>query len=332
MNLTTNYMGLNLRNPIIVGSSSLTNNVKNVKKCVKNGAGAVVLKSLYEEQILADMDNLIDQDEMYLWYPEAYDYVNKISKEDGIQQYLQLIRDCKNEVSVPIIASVNCVSHSEWTKFSKELQAAGADAIELNITIFPDSEDLSCTEIGDEHLKIVKSVSKKVDIPVAAKISAYFSNLRRMAKGMSQAGAKGLVLFNRFYRPDIDIETFKMITDDTFSGPQEITMSLRWVGLLSGSVDCDFAASTGVHNSEGIVKQILAGAKAVQICSALYKNGFSYLNNVLEELDNWMRRKGFENIDEFRGFVNKDPHNSAGWERIHFMKKTMSSIKPIQIE
>ncbi len=331
MNLSTTYLGLKLKNPVIVGSSSLTSNVKNVKRCAKNGAGAVVLKSLYEEQILADTDELVHQDEMYLWYPEAFDYVNKLSKEDGIDQYLNLIKECKSEVDMPIIASVNCITPEDWPVFSRELENAGADAIELNISIFPDSEELSCTEIGDRHIRIVRAVSRQVKIPVSAKISHYFSNLRMMAKRLYMAGAKGLVLFNRFYRPDIDIENIKMTTDDTFSGPDEITMSLRWVGLLSEKSPYDISASTGVHDATGVIKQILAGATSVQVCSALYKNGFSYLKRILEEMDLWMRKKGFDSIDDFRGLINKDPQNSAGWERIHFMKKTTTNdIHPIQ--
>lgn len=330
MNFETKYMGLQLANPIIIASSSLTNNVHNVKKCEENGAGAVVLKSLYEEQILADMDYLVNQDEMYLWYPEAFEYVNRLSKEDGIEQYLQLIRDCKNEVKIPVIANINCVSNEEWPKFSKELEKAGADAIELNITIFPDSEKTSCTEIGEQHMKIVKAVSKEVNIPVSAKISFYFSNLLNIAGNLKKAGAKGLVLFNRYYRPDIDINTLKMTTHDTLSGSEEITLSLRWVGLISGKVDCDLVASTGIHDASGVIKQTLAGAKAVQICSAIYKYGYSYIKQIIDEVENWMRLKGFNNIEDFRGHINKDPYNTARWERVHFMKKTAGNItRPI---
>ena len=331
MNLSTTYLGLNLRSPVIVGSSSLTSNVKNVKKCARFGAGAVVLKSLYEEQILVDTDELVNQDDMYLWYPEAYEYVNKLSKEDGIDQYLNLIKECKKETDLPIIASINCITPEDWPIFSRDLEKAGADAIELNISIFPDSEELSCTEIGDRHIRIVRAVSKQVNIPVSAKISHYFSNLRMMAKRLYMAGAKGLVVFNRFYRPDIDIEKMKMTTDDTFSGPDEMTMSLRWVGLLSVNSPYDISASTGVHDATAVIKQLLAGANSVQVCSTLYKYGFSYLKKINEEMEIWMRKKGFSSIDEFRGLINKDPQNTAAWERIHFMKKTTSNtIRPIQ--
>ncbi len=330
MNITSKYMGLHLNNPIIVGSSSLTGNVKSVEKCVKNGAGGIVLKSLYEEQILSDSDTLINQDEMYLWYPEAFEYVNKLSKEEGIDQYLNLIKVCKKAVSVPIIASINCISPEEWPKFSNELENAGADALELNITIFPDSDTLSCTEIGEQHIKIIHAVCRNVKIPVAAKISFYQSNIKMMARKIAKAGAKGLVLFNRYYRPDIDIEKMVLTKEETLSVPEESTLSLRWVGLLSGHIPCDLVGSTGIHNASGIIKQLLAGASAVQVCSALYKYGIYYLRTLIEELEIWMRRKGFSSIDEFRGLINQDSKNSASWERIHFMEKTRTSnIRPI---
>lgn len=330
MKTSTTYMGLPLDNPLMIGSSSLTANVKSVVKCAESGAGAIVLKSLYEEQILLDSDELVQQDEMYLWYPEAFDYVNNLSKEEGVDKYLTLIRDCKKSVTIPIIASINCISHEEWPKFSRELENAGADAIELNITIFPDSDELSCTEIGEQHMRIVRAVCKNVNIPVAAKISFYQSNIKMMARKIVEAGAKGLVLFNRYYRPDIDIDKMQMTKEDTFSASEEMTLPLRWIGLLSGKVNCDLVASTGIHTAQGMIKQILAGASAVQMCSAFYRYGIYYIKSLLEEMEVWMRKKGFSSLDEFKGLINKDPKNNAAWERIHFMEKTRSkNIRPI---
>lgn len=333
MNTSTIYMGLHLDNPLMIASSSLTGNLKGVEKCVKNGAGGIVLKSLYEEQILLDSDVLVSQDEMYLWYPEAFEHVNTLSREEGVDQYLHLIRDCKKTVDVPIIASINCVGYEEWPKFSAELENAGADALELNISIFPDSDDLTSNEIGERHVRIVRDVCDQVKIPVAAKISFYHSNIKMMAKNISLAGAKGLVLFNRYYRPDIDIEKIQMTREDTISGPDEITLSLRWVALLSGRVPCDIVASTGIHDAPGVIKQILAGATAVQVCSALYKYGVYYIRTLLEEMEIWMRRKGFSSLNDFRGLINKDEKNTVAWERIHFMEKTRSrNIRPIGLD
>ena len=330
MNLETSLMGLSLKNPIIVGSSSLTSTVKNVKKCEKTGAGAVVLKSLYEEQILANTDQIVGQDEMYQWYPEAMEYVNTISMENGIEKYLELIKDCKKKVDIPVIASINCFSSNSWVNFSKEIENAGADAVELNISIFPESEKLTSEEIENEYIQIVSSIKKITKIPVSVKMSSFFTNIKLMARKFEQSGAGSLVLFNRLYRPDIDIDYLHMTTRDTLSGPEEITQSLRWIGLLSDQLKCDMVASTGIHDAAGIIKQILAGATAVQICSVLYENGIDNIRELISRLNAWMNRKGYKSVDDFRGLINKDPHNSLSWERIHFMKKTTGNIiKPI---
>ncbi len=332
MNIETKFMGLDLPNPIIVGSSSLTNSVKNIKKCASYGAGAVVLKSLYEEQIVADLDKLMEEDDMFQWYPEALDFVNKIAKEEGLENYLKLIKNSKSEVDIPVIASINCYSQHEWTKFSKELELAGADAIELNISIFPENAEIRSETIEDNYINIVRTVASQIDIPVSVKLTTYFTNIRRMVGELSKAGAKGIVLFNRYYRPDIDIDTLKMVTRDTLSGPEEITLSLRWVGLLSNKVPCDLVASTGVHDASAVIKQILAGARAVQVCSVLYENGIAYLGDIIGELKDWMKRKGYNNLNEFQGLINKDVHNTASWERVHFIKKSIGNIiKPINV-
>ena len=330
MNLETSLMGLRLKNPIIVGSSSLTSTVKNVKKCEETGAGAVVLKSLYEEQIKANTDQLVGQDEMYQWYPEAMEYVNTISMENGIEKYLDLIKDSKKKVDIPVIASINCFSSNNWINFSKEIENAGADAVELNISIFPESEKLTSEEIENEYFQIVSSVKKITKLPVSVKMSSFFTNIKLMARKFEQSGVGSLVLFNRLYRPDFDIDHLHMTTRDTLSGPEEITQSLRWIGLLSEQLKCDMVASTGIHDAAGIIKQILAGATAVQICSVLYENGIDNIYELISRLNAWMNRKGYESVDDFRGLINKDPHNSLSWERIHFMKKTTGNIiKPI---
>jgi len=330
MNLQTSFMGIELRNPIIVGSSSLTDSVDNIRKIAKAGAGAVVLKSLYEEQILADTHQTLNEDEKYTWYPQAMEYVQKKSDREGINNYLELIKESKKQIEMPIIASINCFSLNNWVNFSNEIENAGADAIELNISIFPENEKIKSETIENEYFNIVKTIKEIVKIPVAVKMSTYFTNLKRAAKNFELSGASGLVLFNRYYRPDIDIDYLQMITYDTLSGPEEITQSLRWIGLLSKKLSCDLAASTGIHNSAGIIKQILAGAKAAQVCSVLYENGIDYLGELISDIQSWMNRKGFNSIDDFIGLINKDPHNTLSWERIHFMKKSSGDIiKPL---
>jgi dihydroorotate dehydrogenase (fumarate) len=330
MNLETSLMGIGLKNPIIVGSSSLTNSLKNVKKCEEAGAGAVVLKSLYEEQILIDSHYAIDQDDMYQWYPEAMDYVKSLSMEQGLDRYLELIQMAKKTIDIPVFASINCFSRSKWVSFARELENAGADAIELNIGIFPENEQQTSADLENKYLEILKEVKNITKLPLAVKMSTYFSNIKRMSHRLVRSGASSLVLFNRFYRPDIDIDNLHMITRDTLSGPEEITLSLRWVGLLSGKLKCDIVASTGIHNAEGVIKQVLAGAAAAQVCSVLYENGIHYLREILSDIQSWMKRKGYENLNDFKGLINKDPQNSLAWERIHFMKKSSGRIiKPI---
>ena len=332
MNLETTLMGISMRNPIIIGSSSLTNSIRNIKKCEEVGAGAVVLKSMYEEQILASAKSTTDKDDMYQWYPEAMEYVNQMSIENGIDKHLELLKNCKKEIDIPMIASINCFSANSWVSFSKELENAGADAIELNINIIPDNDEQKSADIEKQYFEILKSVKAIVKIPIAVKMSTYFTNLPMAAKTFDKFGASALVMFNRFYRPDIDIDYLHMTTRDALSGPEEITQSLRWIGLLSDKLKCDLIASTGIHDADGVIKQILAGATATQICSTLYENGIGFIGEIISDLIAWMTRKGFENIESFRGYINKDPHNSPSWERIHYMKKSSGSIiKPIFI-
>ena len=325
-------MGLSIKNPIIVGSSSLTNSPHNVKKCEEAGAAAIILKSLYEEQIIADSQSIIEKDDMYQWYPEAIDFVKSLTVDHGLEKYLELIRDSKKLVDIPVIPSINCYTASNWISFARELENAGADALELNISIFPEDEKQTSEDIENMYYDIVKAVSKATKLPVAVKLSSYFTNIKRVSSNLVQSGASSLVLFNRYYRPDIDIDSLHMTTRDTLSGPEEITLSLRWVGLLSTSLKCDVVASTGIHDAEGVIKQMLAGAAATQICSVLYENGVNYIGEILSDIERWMNRKGFQSLDQFKGLIHKDHHNTLGWERIHFMKKSLGQIiKPIMI-
>ncbi|MBC8489969.1 MAG: dihydroorotate dehydrogenase-like protein [Bacteroidetes bacterium] len=322
MDLTTNYMGLTLKNPIIIGSSGLTNSVEKIKKLENNGAGAVVLKSLFEEQLLVDRDRLIEQDKQYFWYPEAVDYINNYAKEFGIKEYSDLIKNAKKDIDIPIIASINCISAGEWILFANRIEDAGADALELNVSLLPSDETRSSEENEKIYFDIIKKVKAKVSIPVSLKMSFYSSGLARLIQKLSWTkNVDSFVLFNRYYSPDIDINNFKIISSNVFSQPQEITTSLRWIALLSEKVKCDLIASTGIHSGEGVVKQILAGATAVQIVSAIYKKSPEYITTILNELKDWMKNKGFNSLDEFRGKMsNKKVENPAAFERVQFMK------------
>ncbi|HHN48142.1 MAG TPA: dihydroorotate dehydrogenase-like protein [Bacteroidales bacterium] len=321
-NLATTYMGLNLRNPIIVGSSGLTSSVENIKELEESGAGAVVLKSLFEEQIRFEINKTMKQAESHnSYYPEAQDYISHYSRVYHIDNYLKLISDCKNAVSIPITASINCVSAEEWTAFAKRIEEAGADALELNIFILPADPNLSGEQNEQVYFDIIDQVKKQVSIPIALKISYHFSGLAKTALKLSWAGAKGMVLFNRFYAPDINVDNLKVVPSNVFSTPDEISISLRWVAMLSDRLYCDIAASTGVHDGKGLVKQLLAGAKAVQIASTLYKNGFGRIGEMLKYLENWMDKHAYKTTEEFTGKLSlKKAENPAAWERVQFMK------------
>jgi len=320
--LATRYMGLELRNPVIVGSSGLTHSVENVIELEKNGAGAVVLKSLFEEQIRYEISKTMNQAESHdSYYPEAQDYISNYSRMHHVDNYLKLISDCKKAVSIPVTASINCVSAEEWIAFAKRIEEAGADALELNVFILPADPNFSGEQNEKIYFDIIDQVKNEVTIPIALKISYHFSGLAKTALKLSWAGAKGMVLFNRFYSPDINVESLKVVPSNVFSTPEEISTSLRWVAMLSDRLYCDIAASTGVHDGIGVVKQLLAGAKAVQIATTLYKNGFGRIGEMLTYLENWMDKNNFKTTEEFIGKLSlKKTENPAAWERVQFMK------------
>lgn len=322
MDLTTTYLGLKLKNPVVVSSSKLTGNIENIVACDKAGAGAIVLKSLFEEQIINRTESKLRNNDHYFWYQEASDFVKSISKNAGLDDYLKLVNAAKQSVKIPVIASVNCVSPLEWPKFASKIQDAGADALELNIAILPFDRNVSSQQIEDTYVEILSEVKKQVTIPVAVKIGPYFTNIMAMAYRLAEAKADGLVLFNRFYNPDVDISRMKVVTDNVFSGPDEKSIPMRWIALLSASgIPTDLAASTGIHYSIGVAKQLLAGATVTQVCTTLYQNGIPYLHEIVSGLSDWMRKHGYKKIEDFRGLVNKYPENTAGFERVQYMKK-----------
>jgi len=317
-------MGLKLNNPIIISSSKLTSEIGNIKKCAEMGAGAIVLKSLFEEQLLADADTLMDQDEKYFWFPEAVEFINTHSKEHGVKEYLYLIQEAKKHTTVPIIASINCATPNEWPKFATKLEEAGMDGLELNISIMPFDEKISSQEIEDTYVNIVREVKKYVKVPVAVKISPMFTNMIAMIKRLEEAGADAVVLFNRFYRPDIDVDSETVVRGNILSGAEEMTQPLRWVSLLVDRVKIDIAGNTGIHNAEGIIKQVLAGAAATQICSTLYNNGIGYIDTMLFDLGKWMQKHNYTSLSKFQGKIGRDNENVAAFERVQFMKKTLT--------
>lgn len=319
--LTTDYLGLELKNPIIVGSSSLTNSVEKIKEIEEAGAGAVVLKSLFEEQILHEA-NLQIHSSVGSDHPEAIEYIQNYNRDNSVEEYLQLIKDAKKEIEIPIIASINCFSSDEWIAFAKKIEEAGADALELNIYILNLDKNSEAAKYEELYFKLIKEVTATIKIPVSVKLSPYFSNLLQIVDKLYAFGAKGVVLFNRFYEPDVDIDKLSLTTSNILSSPSDIRKSLRWVAIISGKVEkINIASSTGVHDGDAVIKQLLVGAQAVQICSTVYKNGTKVVGEMLTKLEEWMKQKEFESIDEFRGMMSyKNMNNPALYERVQFMK------------
>lgn len=319
--LSTSYMGMILRNPIIVASSGLTNSLDNIMKIDASGAGAVVLKSLFEEQITHAVQHTMQGNVNNYSYPEALDYISHYTRENDLEKYLKLIRDAKAAVGIPVIASINCMSASEWVTFARSIEDAGADGLELNIFILPSDPRRKAEQNEQLYLEIVQSVIKQVRIPVAVKISHYFSGFANMAMQLSWTGIKGLVLFNRFFSPDIDIEKFEVVPGHVFSSPEEMTHVLRWVAMLSGRVQCDIAATTGIHDGKAVIKQLLAGASAVEVATVLYRDGFGKIGAMLQEIEEWMTRKEFTSTKDFIGMMGlKAVENPAAYERVQFMR------------
>ena len=307
-----------MRNPLIVSSSGLTDNLDKIKKLEEAGAGAVVLKSLFEEQIKAEAIDLTKHTD----YPQAEDYLNYYVRTNSVDQYLKLIEDVRNSVSVPVIASINCISSTEWVDFSRKIEKAGANALELNVYILPVDKNTAGRTYEDIYLKLAAEIRKLINIPIIFKLGQNFSNPVHLIDQLYNRGISAVVLFNRFYSPDINIDEQKVVSSEVFSTPAEIRNSLRWVAIVSHFVEkINIAASTGVHDGEAVIKQLLAGATAVQICSVIYKKGPGYIREILSMMEDWMTRNGFSRPDQFRGKMNYgNIGNPAVYERAQFMK------------
>jgi dihydroorotate dehydrogenase (fumarate) len=320
-NLETNYMGLKLKNPIIIASSGLSNSIEKIVTLEKAGAGAIVLKSIFEEQINNEVRHLINRDPQNQ-YPEDEDYIWNYTRNNSITRHLNLLSEAKKETEIPIIASINCMSTSEWTVFAKDFQDAGADALELNLFFVPTDRNRSSSDIEESYLRILTEVKKKITIPVSVKIGSYFTNLVSMASQLSVNGANSLVLFNRFFEPDIDLEKLEMAASQVFSSPSDIRNSLRWIGLISSQLpELELAASTGIQDGEAVLKMLLAGAQVTQICSTVYINGTDVIPEILNDISAFMKKWNFKKIEDFRGRLSyKNVPDPIAYERAQFMK------------
>ncbi len=324
-NIETKYMGITLKSPFIAGSCGLTISPEKVVEMEKAGIGAVVIKSIFEEQITIEAQEMMGDSNAYI---DSSDYFMHYAKEYSLGRFVETIQKLKASVSIPIIASVNCHGKSEWVEFAKKLESAGADALELNIFHMPISIESKSLDIEKYYCDIVHKITSELKIPVSVKIGNYFSNIPGMVNQLRINGAKSVVLFNRFYSPDIDLETLKIIPAEALSHESDYGTSLRWTAIVTSLVKgIDVSTSTGVHHPKDAVKMILAGANAVQLCSTLYKNEISYIAEFVKGLEDFMNSKSYEKIADFKGslnYANIEDHEE--FERVQFLK-SRSSVK-----
>lgn len=329
MDLSTEYMGLKLKNPIVAASSGLSSTLDGIKVLENSGAAAIVLKSIFEEEIVLEANQQLKEAEkdpvIYSAMSETLDYIDVHIREDNLGKYLELIRQAKKEVNVPVIGSINCISQEDWVYFTKKIEEAGADGLELNLFLNP--ADFQNKEFEKAYFKIIEKVLGAVKIPVVIKISKYFTRLGLSIKALSESGISGIVMFNRFYISDIDIDTLSLTKGKLFTTSEDMSETLRWIAIMSNRVECDLAASTGIHKGEEVIKMLLAGAKVTQVASTLYKNGPDQIQRMLKKLESWMTEKGFDSLDQFRGKVADEyKGDPAAFERMQFMKH-FSEIK-----
>jgi dihydroorotate dehydrogenase (fumarate) len=327
VDLTTYYMGLKLRTPLVASASPLSQEISSIRRLEEVGASAVVLYSLFEEQLRQEsleLDHHLSAGtdsfaESLSFFPQASEY------RLGPEGYLEHIRKARQAVGIPIIASLNGASAGGWEEYAKEIQQAGADALECNIYSIPTDADVTGAEVEQSYIDIVKSVKKAVSIPVAVKISPFFSNLANMAKRLDQAGANGLVLFNRFYQPDIDLEELEIRPNVLLSTPQALRLPLTWIGILYGRVQASLAGTSGVHDAPDVIKLLMAGANVTMMCSALLRNGIKHLQSVEKAVVQWMQSHDYESVQQMQGSMSQlrcpDPE---AFERAQYMRAVKS--------
>jgi len=318
--LSTTYMGFKLKNPYIASSSGLTDSVEKAYLLEQNGVAAIVVKSLFEEQIMMDIDAQ-RMNNMFNTYSEAEDYIAFYTRKHELNSYIELIDGMKQKLTIPVIASINCSSADSWIDFAGDIQAAGADALELNMFIMPSDVKMKGEEIEKLYIDVARRVSQSLSIPVAMKIHHYFSGMANFAVELSRTGIKSLVLFNRFYQPDVDLVSLKVTSSSILSHSDENAEVRRWLAILSGRVACDLAASTGIHDWQTAVKDMLLGANAVQVASAMYKAGPEILKPWIEETNKWLDEKGYDSVRSITGKLRQaDSIKPLAYERAQFMR------------
>jgi dihydroorotate dehydrogenase (fumarate) len=323
MDLSTTYLGLKLKSPIVPSAGPLSQEISNIKLMEDAGAGAVVLYSLFEEQLEHESLELYHHTEVpgesfaeaTSYFPEPFEY------KMGPEEYLNHIRKAKEAVDIPIIASLNGKSLGGWIDYAKQIEEAGADGLELNIYFLATDLDQKSEELEKKYVHIVKRVKSEIKIPIAVKMHPFFSSVSHMAKELNNAGASGLVLFNRFYQPDINLETLEVEPNVILSTPFAMRLPLRWIAILYGRTNADLAATSGIYTAEDVIKMIMAGAKVTHMMSSLLKFGIGHIADVTSKMKMWMEEKEYESLDQMRGsmsYMNVD--DPAKFERANYMK------------
>lgn len=321
MNLKASYMGLPLKNPLIVASSTLTSSVEKIISCEEAGAGAVIVRSLFEEQIINDKKSLLRDVDLSV-HADAYDFFNQSTSNYFLDQYLSLVEKAQKSVMIPVIPSLNCVSNGNWLEYAIHFQEIGCKALELNLFLLPANVSQTGQVLEQNYLKIARKIKETLSIPVALKLGSHFSGMANLFHQFSdEIGIDGLVLFNRFYRNDIDIDSVKLVSGSSLSHASEMEQSLRWIALLSGELKADLVAATGIHSSEDIIKQLLVGAKAVQLCSTLLEKGLGQISLFLTEIESWMKNHQYEEVTEFNGILCQErSKRPEEYERVQYVK------------
>lgn len=327
MDLSTTYLGMSLRTPLVVSASPLSVEIDNIRRMEDAGASAVVLYSLFEEQLRRDRYELHHHLTHHTHsFPEALTFFPEPSEfRVGPESYLNHIRKAKDAVGIPIIASLNGTTVGKWLDYSKKIEQAGADALELNIYYIPTDFELTSEQVEQTYLDILKEVKSDVSIPVALKLSPFFSNIANVVKRFDEAGADALVLFNRFYQPDIDLEALEVIPNIILSTPHAMRLPLTWIAILYDRIKADMAATSGIHTEQDVLKMLMAGANVTMLCSVLLRNGIDHIRVIEKGLKGWMEEREYESVTQMRGSMSqKNCEDPSAFERAQYMHGLLS--------
>lgn len=321
MNTETKYLGLELKSPIVVGSCGLTSDVAKMVQMEEAGAGAVVVKSVFEEQIIHDIKRNTHMVAPTDSYGDSYEYIAQHVADDSLEKHFSMIREAKRRLTIPVIGSINCFSYENWLTYAQKFQEAGCDALELNMAILPYETSLSADDVERTFSQIINTLRKSISIPVSIKVGTYFTDMAKQMQQLSWMGIQGVTMFNKSVQVDIDIEKETLQNASYLSNPEDLYNTLRWVAILSKKMRCDISASTGVYTADDVVKMLLAGATTIQVVSSLYKNGIGTIAQLNQGLNAWMEKKGYNSLSQFRGKLAVQPNDKASVAmRTQFMK------------